>query len=128
MMSNIRSKNTQPEIIVRKWLHSQGYRFRLHRKDLPGTPDVVLPRNRIAIFVHGCFWHHHEGCKYAYLPKTRQEWWVQKFCMNRERDRMACKRLSLLGWTVLVLWECEIRSGEFSAKLADIFAKSGAGM
>ena len=109
-MSAIKSKNTKPEIAVRKILHSMGYRFRLHRKDLPGSPDIVLPKYKIVIFVHGCFWHRHENCKYASTPKTRKEFWENKFNKNIKRDKKNFKELKKLNWKVLVIWECELNS------------------
>ena len=109
-MSAIKSKNTRPEIIVRKFLHSKGYRFRLHRKDLPGSPDIVLPKYKTVIFVHGCFWHRHEGCKYKTTPKTRKEFWENKFNENIKRDKNNFKELKKLNWKVLVIWECELNS------------------
>lgn len=109
MMSGIRSKNTRPEITVRKLLFASGYRFRLHRKDLPGAPDIVMPSRRIAIFVHGCFWHMHVGCKNATLPKTRSAFWLEKLSGNVARDLRAVAALSELGWRVLTIWECAIR-------------------
>ena len=113
MMSGIRSKNTRPEIVVRKWLHAHGYRFRLHRKDLPGKPDIVLPRYHAVIFVHGCFWHRHEGCKYTTTPATRTEWWLNKFQHNIEHDRVVFEELQNLGWTVLIIWECQIKNDSY---------------
>jgi len=107
-MSAIKSKNTKPEIAVRKLLHSMGYRFRLHRKDLPGSPDIVLPKYKTVIFVHGCFWHRHENCKYASNPKTRKEFWENKFKANVKRDKNNFKELKNLNWKVLVIWECEL--------------------
>ncbi len=109
-MGRIRGKNTKPEMIVRSMLHRMGYRFRVHRGDLPGKPDIVLPKHRTAVFVHGCFWHRHPGCKYAYLPKTRTAFWRAKFEANEKRDTDAIKRLASLGWQVVVLWECEIKA------------------
>ena len=109
-MSAIKSKNTKPEIAVRKLLHSMGYRFRLHRKDLPGSPDIVLPKYKTFIFVHGCFWHRHENCKYASTPKTRKEFWENKFNKNIKRDKNNFKELKKLNWKVLVIWECELNS------------------
>ena len=109
-MSAIKSKNTKPEIAVRKLLHSMGYRFRLHRKDLPGSPDIVLPKYKTVIFVHGCFWHRHENCKYASTPKTRQEFWNKKFNENILRDKKNLEILSSLGWKIIIIWECEIRN------------------
>lgn len=112
MMSGIRGRDTKPEITVRKFLHARGYRFRLHRKDLPGRPDIVLPRFRTCIFIHGCFWHHHEGCRFAALPKTRADFWAQKLRDNVERDRRAQEELLRKGWRVLTIWECELKNPE----------------
>ena len=111
-MSRIQGKNTKPEIVVRKLLHSMGYRFRLHRKDLPGKPDIVLPKYKTVIFVNGCFWHRHEGCKYAYHPKSRIEFWENKFKGTILRDQNAYIELEKLGWKVVVMWECEIKDVE----------------
>lgn len=108
-MSRIRSKDTKPEICVRKMLHQLGYRFRLHRKDLPGCPDIVLPKYRTVIFVHGCYWHRHKGCKYAYAPKTRRLFWSNKFRKNIRRDKKHLNTLRALGWCVVVVWECEVK-------------------
>jgi DNA mismatch endonuclease (patch repair protein) len=107
-MSRIRSKNTKPEITVRSQLHRAGYRFRLHVKDLPGTPDIVLPKYNSVIFVNGCFWHRHPGCKYAYNPKTRVKFWNQKFSQNIKRQEKVQKKLETLEWKVLTIWECEV--------------------
>jgi len=109
MMSGIKGKNTRPELLVRKFLHAQGYRYRLHRKELPGKPDIVLPKLKVCIFVHGCFWHQHEACKYATIPKTRPEFWETKFRENKDRDKKASDALCRLGWTVLIVWECELK-------------------
>ncbi len=109
-MSAIKSKNTKPEIAVRKLLHSMGYRFRLHRKDLPGSPDIVLPKYKTIIFVHGCFWHRHENCKYASTPKTRKEFWENKFNANKIRDQKILKEIKNLGWKFIIIWECEARN------------------
>ena len=106
-MSAIKSKNTKPEITVRKLLHSMGYRFRLHKKDLPGSPDIVLPKYKTVIFVHGCFWHRHENCKYASTPKTRKEFWENKFNSNKKRDQKIQKEIIDLGWKFIIIWECE---------------------
>jgi len=108
MMSGIRGKNTKPEIIVRKFLHAAGFRFRLHVKDLPGKPDLVLPKYRTVIFVHGCFWHQHPGCKYAYSPKTNQVFWKTKLMGNVERDARHAIALKEQGWRCEVIWECEV--------------------
>jgi len=109
-MSAIKSKNTKPEIAVRKLLHSMGYRFRLHRKDLPGSPDIVLPKYKTVIFVHGCFWHRHENCKYASTPKTRKEFWENKFKLNLRRDSEVQEKIKSIGWQSVVIWECEINN------------------
>lgn len=110
MMAKVRTKNTSAEIAVRKALHKRGLRFRLHKKDLPGTPDIVLPRRKLAIFVHGCFWHQHKGCKRATVPKTNTEFWQQKFLRNISRDTQAEQELVAAGWKVVVIWECQARS------------------
>ena len=112
-MSAIKSKNTKPEIAVRKVLHSMGYRFRLHSKDLPGSPDIVLPKYKTVIFVHGCFWHRHQNCKYASTPKTRQEFWNKKFNENINRDKINQENLSSKGWKIIIVWECEIKDQDF---------------
>ena len=108
-MAAITAKDTKPEKMVRSMLHALGYRFRLHRKDLPGTPDIVLPKHGTAIFVHGCFWHCHQGCKESRLPETNTEKWRKKFVGNIERDKRNVKALRGLGWNVLVIWECEAK-------------------
>lgn len=110
IMSRIKGRDTLPEIRVRRVAHRLGFRFRLYRKDLPGTPDIVFPRYRAVVFVHGCFWHRHAGCRYAYSPKTRVRFWSEKFQKNVARDRNNEKLLDELGWRVLVIWECETRS------------------
>jgi DNA mismatch endonuclease (patch repair protein) len=107
MMANIRGKDTKPEIVVRRLLHKMGYRFRLHRKDLPGTPDIVFPGRKALIFVHGCFWHQHEGCRFAVLPATRRSFWENKLSGNVSRDRRAVTALRRAGWRVSVIWECQ---------------------
>lgn len=117
MMAGIRSKNTRPEIVVRKWLYANGYRFRLHRNDLPGTPDIVFPSRKLAIFVHGCFWHQHENCSLVKIPSTRPDWWREKLARNVVRDSKAVSQLNELGWRVLVIWECETRASTFADKL-----------
>jgi len=106
-MSQIKGKNTAPEMRVRKTLFRMGYRFRLHRKDLPGCPDIILPRYETIIFVHGCYWHRHQGCKNLYTPKTRIDFWTEKFAENVERDRRHERELNKLGWNVGIVWECE---------------------
>jgi DNA mismatch endonuclease (patch repair protein) len=110
-MARIGSANTKPEIAVRSILHRLGYRFRLSTgKQLPGHPDIVLPKHGIAIFVHGCFWHRHKHCRFAYTPKSRVEFWTAKFAMNVRRDRLALGELHRLGWKVMVIWECDTKS------------------
>src|SRR4051812_25200282 len=110
-MSRIRGKDTKPELLVRSELHRRGYRFRLHCRTLPGCPDLVLHKHRLAVFVHGCFWHRHQNCKFAYSPKSRRTFWAAKFCRNVERDAEVFRDLRRLGWRVAVIWECETRSG-----------------
>lgn len=111
-MSRIKSRDTTPELAVRKVLYRMGYRYRLHSPAVPGKPDIVLKRFRIAIFVHGCFWHRHSGCKFSYIPKSRVEFWAKKFEENIRRDETVRKQLSELGWKYLTIWECETKSSE----------------
>jgi DNA mismatch endonuclease Vsr len=108
-MALIRSKNTKPEMVVRRLLHGLGYRYRLHRKDLPGAPDLVFPARKTILFVHGCFWHGHEGCKIAHRPDSRSAYWVDKFERNKTRDLRNEKALRQAGWNVLTVWECETK-------------------
>ena len=108
-MSQIRSKDTKPEMIVRKFLHRNGFRFRLHDKKLPGTPDIVLKKYKTVIFVHGCFWHGHKGCKYFVVPKTRTDFWLSKIKRNKELDKKNQKLLRQDGWRVLTIFECELK-------------------
>ena len=122
-MSAIKSKNTKPEIKVRKVLHSMGYRFRLHSKDLPGSPDIVLPKYKTVIFVHGCFWHRHDSCKYASTPKTRKEFWNKKFTENKKRDSEIQEKIKILDWRSVVIWECETKNIEnLRDKINDVFS------
>lgn len=107
-MSRIRSKDTKPEKIARSLLHRMGYRFRLHVKNLPGKPDIVLPKYRTVIFVHGCFWHRHPKCKYAYTPKSRIDFWQKKFAYNIAHFKIVKKELEYLQWNIVVIWECEL--------------------
>lgn len=109
MMSGISVKNSLPEMLVRKALFAMGYRYRLHRRDLPGTPDIVMPGRKIAIFVHGCFWHAHQECKYSKTPSTRTEFWTAKLQGNVDRDRRAAEKLAEMNWRVLHVWECSTR-------------------
>jgi len=118
-MSRIRGRDTAPERAVRSLLHRMGYRFRLHSRSLPGSPDLVLPRYRTVILVNGCFWHQHRGCPFAYVPKTRVEFWKEKLRKNEERDRRTVRELCDLGWRVLTVWECETRELDGLAKRLD---------
>jgi DNA mismatch endonuclease (patch repair protein) len=108
-MAKVRGKDTGPEMRVRRLAHRMGLRFRLHRKDLPGRPDLVFPGRGLVVFVHGCFWHRHEGCRRATTPSTRQEFWQAKFDANVQRDKRQIRDLEALGWRVLVIWECELK-------------------
>ncbi|MCU7281897.1 very short patch repair endonuclease [Pseudomonas peradeniyensis] len=128
MMAGIKGRNTQPEMIVRRFLHANGYRFRLHRRDLPGSPDIVLPRFKTCIFVHGCFWHRHEGCRYATIPRTRPDFWQAKFSANVERDARARTALAAVGWNVVTIWECELRTalGRTLDRLLETIRQHGA--
>ena len=112
MMSNIRGKDTLPERAVRKAAHSLGYRYRLHRNDLPGSPDLVFPSRNTVIFVHGCYWHRHTGCRYCYVPKSNVEFWQKKFKNNIVRDKRVQKELEQRGWRVVTVWECETASDD----------------
>lgn len=116
VMRRVKSADTKPEMRVRRWLHAQGFRFRLHRKDLPGKPDIVLRKHKTVVFVHGCFWHGHEGCKAADLPASNREYWVAKIGRNVERDRRNQALLREMGWRVIVVWECGL--GAMEAALA----------
>ena len=128
LMSRVRGKDTKPEMVVRRLLHRLGYRFRLHRRDLPGSPDIVLPGRRAVVFVHGCFWHRHPGCRMASTPKTRTEFWLGKFARNVERDADHATALARTGWEVHVVWECETRAREvLAAKLPEILGPPGRG-
>lgn len=108
MMRNIRGKDTKPELLLRRGLHARGFRYRLHHKGLPGRPDLVFPKYRAAVFVHGCFWHRHPGCPKATTPATREDYWQSKFAVNTARDRRNIDQLQSAGWRVLVVWECEL--------------------
>jgi DNA mismatch endonuclease (patch repair protein) len=125
-MSRVPSKNTGAEMRVRSAAHRRKLRFRIHCKELPGTPDLVFPRWRIAIFVHGCFWHRHPGCKKASVPKSRQEFWREKFNRNVLRDTENAKALCARGWQTKIIWECETKSPELlTARLDEIFSLPG---
>ena len=112
LMSRIKSENTGPEMIVRQMVHRLGFRYRLHRRTLPGAPDLVFPRLRCVVFVHGCFWHQHAGCRRSNMPKTRTDYWGPKLERNVRRDEAASEALVQLGWTVAIVWECETEKPE----------------
>ena len=116
-MSRIRSKDTKPERLVRQLAHKLGFRFRLHRRDLPGVPDLVFPSRRKVIFVHGCFWHQHPRCQFAYKPKSNREFWEDKLSTNRKRDDRVIRKLRKQGWDSLVIWECQTRNPSALATL-----------
>jgi DNA mismatch endonuclease (patch repair protein) len=119
-MSHIKSKGTKPEETVRKYLFSQGYRYRKNVKNLPGHPDIVLPKYQTVVFVNGCYWHGHEGCKYFVLPKSNVDFWLSKIEYNKRRDKENHEKLGRLGWNVLTIWECEIRHGDKENALSDL--------
>jgi DNA mismatch endonuclease (patch repair protein) len=121
VMSRIRGSNTSPELAVRSILHRLGYRFRLHSRNLIGRPDIVLPRYKTVVFVHGCFWHRHRHCRFAYTPKTRKAFWLKKFASNLARDKFVKRQLTNLGWRVVTVWECGL---EDSARLARTLTKA----
>ena len=123
IMSRIRGRDTRPEMIVRRIAHGLGFRFRLHRKDLPGRPDIVFPRHQAVIVVHGCFWHRHPGCKRASSPKTREGYWQNKFEANVVRDRRNETALRDLGWKVMVIWECETKDHDALATRIESFLR-----
>lgn len=108
-MSRVKSKDTKPELIVRKFLHAHGFRYRIHDKKLPGKPDIVLPKYKTVIFVHGCFFHGHEGCRYFVVPKTRTEWWLDKINGNRRRDADNNEKISATNWRIITVYECELK-------------------
>lgn len=121
LMSRVRDRNTKPEMVVRKQLFGSGLRYRLHRNDLPGKPDIVLPTKKVCIFVNGCFWHQHSGCKNAKRPSTNTVFWNDKLDKNKKRDNSNLKKLVKLGWTVIVIWECEVKQGvDFLKKHRDL--------
>ncbi len=122
-MSRIKGKNTKPEMLVRKFLHANGFRYRLHVKDLPGKPDIVLPKYRTVIFVHGCFWHGHEGCKYYVVPKTKTEWWLNKINSNIANDNKVVDSLKKQGWKIITLWECDLKPLKISKTLSSLIKK-----
>lgn len=121
-MSCIKGKNTKPEIIVRKYLHSKGFRYKLHDKTLPGKPDIVLPKFKTAIFINGCFWHGHENCKYFTIPKTKTEWWLSKINKNILNDKNVLTILNSLGWRSIEIWECELKVNNLEGTLAKLIS------
>ena len=119
-MSRIEGKKTKTELLVRKYLVSQGLRYRLYSKKLPGRPDIVLQKYHTVIFIHGCFWHGHEGCRYFVVPKTRTEWWLNKINTNRENDRKNCELLKEMKWNVITVWECSLKKKKQESTLNNI--------
>lgn len=119
-MSRIRSKDTKPEMLVRKFLFSKGFRYRLHDKNLPGKPDIVLPKFRTVIFIHGCFWHGHQGCSYFVVPKTRTEWWLNKIGNNAANDKKSVGLLTSAGWRVIEIWECGLKKNTIESTLSGL--------
>jgi DNA mismatch endonuclease, patch repair protein len=122
-MSRIKGKDTKPEMLVRRFLHAQGFRYRLHVKDLLGKPDIVLPKYKTIIFIHGCFWHGHEGCRYYVVPKTRTEWWLNKINGNIVNDTKAVKALKKEGWKIITLWECQLKPATINTTLQIVLNK-----
>lgn len=122
-MSQIKGKHTKPEMLVRKFLFANGFRHRLHDKKLPGKPDIVLAKYKTVIFVHGCFWHGHEGCKYYVVPKTRTEWWLNKINGNIAIDKKAVKGLKKDGWKIINVWECELKISKTEKTLARLLSR-----
>ncbi len=122
-MSHIRSSNTKPELMVRHFLFAHGYRYRINVKNLPGKPDIVLPKYNTIIFVHGCFWHGHANCKYFKIPQTNTAWWTNKINTNKANDAKAVKALRKAGWKVLVVWECGLKAAKVEKTLASLLKK-----
>ena len=122
-MQQIRAKNTKPEMLVRKFLHANGFRYSLHNKKLPGKPDIVLTKYKTIIFIHGCFWHGHKNCKYFVVPKTRTKWWLNKIKLNKANDEKAVKELKKDGWKVIVVWECALKPAKQETALIRILKK-----
>jgi len=122
-MSRIKGKNTKPEMLVRKFLHANGYRYKLHDKSLPGKPDIVLPKYKTVIFVHGCFWHGHSNCKYYVVPKTKTDWWLNKINGNIANDTKALKALKKEGWEIITIWECNLKPAILQKSLNTLLKK-----
>jgi DNA mismatch endonuclease (patch repair protein) len=119
-MSRIRSKDTKPELIVRKYLFANGFRYKLHDKKLPGKPDLVLSKYKTAIFIHGCFWHGHQNCRYFVVPKTRTEWWLNKITNNKAKDDSVNAALALAGYQIIEIWECELKKANRETTLKSL--------
>ena len=122
-MSRIKGKNTRPEMLVRRFLFANGFRYRLHDDKLPGKPDIVLPRYKTVIFVHGCFWHGHEGCRYFVVPKTRTEWWMQKIEGNKLNDSRKVLSLEEMGWNCITIWECQLKQQKLNFTLKTLLSE-----
>jgi DNA mismatch endonuclease, patch repair protein len=122
-MSRIKGKDTKPEMLVRKFLHANGFRYKLHDKKLPGKPDIVLPKYKTVIFVHGCFWHGHANCKYFTIPKTRTEWWMDKINTNKANDTKAIRALKKDGWKIITIWECALKTAKVEKTLKNLLKK-----
>lgn len=121
-MSQIKGKNTKPEMLVRKFLHAKGFRYKLHDKSLPGKPDIVLPKYKTVIFIHGCFWHGHEGCRYFVVPKTKTEWWLNKIYTNVSNDTRAEQALHMDGWKIITIWECDLKPTKIKNTLDNLLS------
>ena len=119
-MSQVKGKDTKPEMVVRRFLHAEGFRYRLHVKDLPGKPDLVFPKYKTVVFIHGCFWHGHERCKYFVIPKTNTQWWQNKIEGNKQRDYKNYRKLREAGWKVIVLFECELKKEQIDQRLSSL--------
>lgn len=120
-MSHIKSTGTKPEVIVRKYLFSKGLRYRKNDKRYPGNPDIVLPKHKVCVFINGCFWHQHSGCRYAAIPKSNQEYWIPKLQRNVERDKTNIEKLTQNGWNVITVWECELKKECLSQTLDNLY-------
>ncbi len=123
LMSHIRSVNTKPEVALRRALWRRGFRYRVNVKNLPGSPDIVLPKHRTVVFVHGCFWHAHKGCKIYHLPQTNTEFWLAKVTRNQERDQEVWRQLEAKGWSVVIVWECELAKAKFDGTVERVAAE-----
>ena len=122
-MQQIKATNTKPELLVRKFLHANGFRYSLHKKTLPGKPDIVLTKYKTVIFIHGCFWHGHSNCKYFTIPKTRTQWWTDKINANKANDVKAINALKKEGWKVITVWECKLKPGKIEKTLQQLLLK-----